>query len=41
MCCTKESTFVFDTAGRLRLYFSYGTFPEVMKHDLALLLKAP
>ena len=34
-------TFVFDTAGRLRLYFSYGTFPEVMKHDLALLLKAP
>ncbi len=32
-------TYIFDTQGRLRLYVSYGQGPEILAHDIALLLK--
>src|SRR6266403_183279 len=32
-------TYIFDTQGRLRLYASYGQGPEILAHDIALLLK--
>jgi protein SCO1/2 len=33
-------TYIFDPAGRLRLYVSYGQGPQVIAHDLRELLKA-
>jgi protein SCO1/2 len=35
-----SGTYVYDTAGRLRLYMSYGQSAELFAHDIALLLKA-
>jgi protein SCO1/2 len=32
-------TYIFDTQGRLRVYVSYGQGPEVLAHDIALLLQ--
>ena len=33
------AAFVFDPAGRLRLFASYGQGPEALEHDIRLLLK--
>jgi protein SCO1/2 len=32
-------TYIYDTAGRLRLYAAYGTGADKMLHDIRLLLK--
>jgi protein SCO1 len=35
-----SGTYVYDTAGRLRLYMSYGQSAELFAHDIAQLLKS-
>lgn len=36
-----SGTYIFDTAGKLRLYVSNGKVAEVFAHDIAELLRAP
>jgi len=35
-----SGTYVYDTAGRLRLYMSYGQSADLFAHDIAELLKS-